>query len=317
MLTNEQNAWVQTQLKDRGLTLTGSVALTHERPWSNVATVPTGAGRLFFKITRPELRFEVRLTEQLSRWGMPVPEVVAADAEEGWLLLRDSGQSLRSLLQADGDIERWHTAVTQYAHMQIALADRAEALLATGLFDRRLDHLPALYAGLLHDRPALMIGEKDGLTAAEFSRLQEFAPQFAGLCRQLAALGIPETLHHDDFHDNNIFVRDGRYSFADWGEACLAHPFFSLIIVLRSAAYTLRLQPDDPALAALRDTYLRQWQDFATWAELRQAFALAHHIGMFNRALTWHAVLRLMDEAERATEADAVPGWLQEFLAQG
>ena len=51
------------------------------------------------------------------------------------------------------------------------------------------------------------------------------APRFAELCERLAGYGVPETLHHDDFHDANIFVCGDRYTFADWGESCVAHPF--------------------------------------------------------------------------------------------
>lgn len=313
-LTEAQAAWIQKQLRANNYTLSGDIVVTHERAWSSVATVPTTSGKLYFKVTRPELVFEVRLTEALYQWGMPVPAVIGAEAEQGWLLIRDGGQSLRSLLQANGDIERWQRVVTQYARMQIALIDRADVLLAMGVLDRRLSQLPALYAGLLQDKLAMMMGHEDGLTATQYDQLQQLVPQFSALCRQLATFGIPETLHHDDFHDNNIFVRNNQYTFADWGEACIAHPFFSMIIVLRIAAYILKLEDDDPALAAIRDTYLAQWQAYGTPAALLAAFNLAHTVGAANRALTWHTMLGFMNEAERAEEAGAVPGWLQEFL---
>jgi Ser/Thr protein kinase RdoA (MazF antagonist) len=30
---------------------------------------------------------------------------------------------------------------------------------------------------------------------------------------------VDRTLQHDDLHDGNVFVRDGRYLFFDWGTA--------------------------------------------------------------------------------------------------
>ena len=315
MLTPEQITWIDRQLETAGYSRTGAIAVSHERAWSTVATVPASTGNLYFKLTRPELTFEVRLATALHTWGMPVPAVVGAEPEKGWLLMAGSGQSMRSLLQADGDIRRWHRAVTRYARMQIALIHRAGDLLALGVFDRRLDRLPALLGDLLQDRPAMLIGQEGGLTPAEYRELRHFLPRFAGLCRQLAAYGIPETLHHDDFHDNNIYVEGDRYTFADWGEACVAHPFFSMIIVLRIAAYILKLETDDPALAALRDVYLQQWRAYGTPAELLAAFELAQVIGAANRALTWHELLAYMNEEERAAEADSVPGWLHVMLA--
>ncbi len=43
---------------------------------------------------------------------------------------------------------------------------------------------------------------------------------------------FPETIQHDDLHDAQVFVRDGRYRFLDWGDACVSHPFFSLAVTL-------------------------------------------------------------------------------------
>jgi aminoglycoside/choline kinase family phosphotransferase len=246
---------------------------------------------------------------------MPVPVVVATEPEQGWLLLADAGEPLRQLVRLDGNVGRWQTAVSHYAQMQIALIPRAATLLALGVFDRRLARLPTLFAELLQDIPAMLIGHEEGLTVAEYDQLQQAIPRFGAMCQQLAAFGIPETLHHDDFHDNNVFVKNGRYTFADWGEACLAHPFFSMIIVLRIAAHILKLDADAPALASLRDLYLAQWQAYGTLDELQAAFRLAQTVGTVNRALTWHALLTLMSDAERAADADAVPRWLQSFLS--
>ncbi len=212
MLTSEQITWIQTNVQETGHELTSEIVVTHKGAWSQVAKVFTTKGILYFKVTLPVLIYEVRLTQALYKWGMPVPTVLAADTQQGWLLITDSGQVLRSLLQADGDISRWHTAVAQYAQMQIELLDRVDDLLEMGIFDRRLHKLPILYGDLLTDSEAMMIDQEEGLSAVEYAQLQQSVPEFADLCRQLAAFGIHETLHHDDFHDNNIFVRDGRLS---------------------------------------------------------------------------------------------------------
>jgi hypothetical protein len=55
---------------------------------------------------------------------MTVPEVVAVDADEGWLLMKDSGVWLRSLLQADGDIGRWHTALSKMLFTPLPIGAR-------------------------------------------------------------------------------------------------------------------------------------------------------------------------------------------------
>ena len=43
---------------------------------------------------------------------------------------------------------------------------------------------------------------------------------------------FPETIQHDDLHDGQVFVQDGRYLLLDWGDACVSHPFFTLAVTL-------------------------------------------------------------------------------------
>jgi hypothetical protein len=142
------------------------------------------------------------------------------------------------------------------------------------------------------------------------------------MCARLSAYGIPETLHHDDFHDANIFVPAGRYAFSDWGESCVTHPFFTLLVTLRSIAYRLDLPYGSgehdyqfaPELEHLRDLYLLQWAEYGSPEDLRSAFSLAWRVAMVNRALTWWRVTANLEEEARTKYASAVPAWLQEFL---
>ena len=114
------------------------------------------------------------------------------------------------------------------------------------------------------DRAALLIDQPDGLTSAEYARLRALLPQYAAMCGRLADYGIPETLHHEDFHDANIFVNEGRYTFADWGESGVAHPFFTLLVTMRSIAYRLDVASEGPEMLALRDVYLASWTDYGS-----------------------------------------------------
>ncbi|MEZ4706652.1 MAG: phosphotransferase [Caldilineaceae bacterium] len=317
----EVESWIGAALADMGAVPNGLIEQPHIRPWSTVLSVPTTAGLFYFKATAPALHHEPALTSALSQWHPNcVPAVAAADAERGWLLMADSGPSLRSIIKRDGDLMHWRTVLPKYAQLQIDVAPRVAELLHLGAIDRRLSTLPILFAQLLDDTEALLLDHEDGLSAAEYATLRELLPRYAEMCLQLANFGIPETLHHDDFHDGNIFVRLGqststnRYTFADWGESCVAHPFFTLVVTLRSIGYTLDLDGDDPAILALRDHYLTAWSAYGDLDELRGAFALANRIGMVNRALTWHLVVSALEGDDKAQEAASVPGWLQEFL---
>ena len=114
-------------------------------------------------------------------------------------------------------------------------------------------------------------------------------------------------MHHDDFHDANIFVRDGRLTFADWGESCVGHPFFTLVIILRSTAYQLKLAEDAPELEQLRDAYLEPWTRYESRKNLLAAVKLAHRLGMFCRTLTWYHLVSSLEEPIKAEYAEAVP----------
>ena len=132
-------------------------------------------------------------------------------------------------------------------------------------------------------------------------------PTFAEDCARLAEFSIAPSLHHDDFHDGNIFASDdGALTLADWGESALAHPFFSLRVALRYLAYRLELAADAPELSALADAYLALWGDPE---RLRPALAL--RLASVNRALTWAECAALSDDPE---DYSAAAGWLRVYL---
>jgi hypothetical protein len=317
----EVESWVRAELERQGIALRGPLTERQLRPWSAVLSAPTSAGEVYFKATAPSLAHEPALTELLARrWPELLPPVLASDQSRGWLLLADAGVTLRSLVNTAADLHHWERILPRYAELQIALSGERDDLLALGALDRRLSTLPVQYEALLHDTDALRIGLSDGLTADEHARLVAFVPQFAARCAELASYGLPETLHHDDFHDGNIFVHDDRYALADWGESCVAHPFSTLLVNQRSIAYRLGFLGEEttrPETTRLRDAYLEPWSSYAPRTDLLAACALARQLAMVGRALTWHHVISRLAEPHRSQEADAVPGWLQEFLGCG
>jgi hypothetical protein len=277
--------------------------------------VPTSEGRLFYKASAPAFIHEAGLTQALARWRPDLlPRVFAADPQRGLLLLADGGPTLRSFLGTDQYLAHWRRVLPLYAEMQIEMAGRPDDLLASGAIDRRLKTLPGQLADLLSDKEALLIDRPNGLSAGQFTYLRDFVPRFAGMCATLESQGLPETLHHDDFHGNNICVGDDGYLFFDWGESCLAHPFFTMVVTPRGIEYFLKLTSDAPVLAELRDIYLEPWTKFMDRRELDDAYDLANLVGMINRALTWYRIVSDIPEPYKSEEADSVPGWLLEFL---
>jgi len=183
--------------------------------------------------------------------------------------------------------------------------------------DARLDRLPGLVGDLLVDDASLLLGHPDGLTSAVRDRVVAGQGRYAESCARLADFGIPATLQHDDLHDANVFVGDGRHRFFDWGDAVVSHPFISLLVTLRVAQRTLDVPNGDPALLRLRDAYLDRWRAYGSLPELREQSDLALTVAPLQRALTWRRILRGVHPGERTEWQDSVPGWTAEYLEPG
>jgi Phosphotransferase enzyme family len=262
----EAMAWIEAQ----GVELTAPVEQPHVRPWSTVLRLPSTDGVLWFKANHPSLAHEAGVVTLISRRRPDlVPELIAADLESGWMLMRDGGERLREVIERERDLARWLELLPLYAELQIELAGDADSLVASGAPDRRLAVLPD---GL---------GVLD-LSTEQSARVQEW-------CERLAAYGIAETIQHDDFHDGQIFVRDGRYLFFDWGDACVSHPFFTLSVTLEGVLrWGLDDVEDSVDIAPFRDAYLEPFERYAPRSELVEATSIAFRLGWISRALCNH-----------------------------
>ncbi len=311
----QASTWVHAELERQDIYVTGLIEQPHGGFSSTVLRVPSTAGDIYFKACGPGFAHEPALTDSLWRWRPDcMPPVLAIDLQRGWMLTPDLGATLRSIIQPTRVLEHWRRVLPLYAEVQIDLASRIDEILELGGLDRRLTMLPDHYEQLLTDTDALRLGHPDGLSAEEYLSLRQFAPKFRAMCEQLAGYRIPETLHHEDFHDANIFIRNSHYTFADWGESGVAHPFFTLLVTSRVIAWRLKLAEDAPELVHLRDIYLEPWTHYESRENLIAAFKLAYRVGMICRALTWHRILASVEEPVKAEDSEAVPAWLLEFL---
>ncbi len=293
--------------------MTGEIEQPHVYPWSTVMRVPTPDGDLWFKATTPEVHgFEPELTALLSE-AFPdrTTELLAIDSTRGWMLMRDAGARLRELMAPAGDLHHWETILPRYAEIQIALAPRIEELLAFGVPDERLGGMADKVEAVLEDDGALLLDQPDGLTSNERDELRSRMPELRGLIGELEAFGIPETIQHDDFHDGQVFVRDGRYLLLDWGDSCVSHPFHTLTVTLRALAWRHSLEPGSDALLRLRDAYLEPYGAPSAAADL------AYRTGTLGRALAWHRYVQGRPEDATRDDAESVPYGLRLFLENG
>jgi hypothetical protein len=290
-------AWVGEQLEELGRPACGPLEQVSLRPWSVVLRGVSGGEIVYFKANIPALAHESRLIQVLCDIDPSrVLPVLADDAGRGWMLCPDGGATLRSCMPTTAELPLWEDALAAYAEFQIASAGRAGDILGAGAFDYRLDSLVELYPQLASERP-----EVAGLL-----------PRYRELCDRLADIGLPDTIHHDDFHDANVFADGTGFRFFDWHEGCLAQPFFSLLIPPRVLEWRLGLDPAGPELERLRQAYLEPWRGFGSPRELREGLDLALRVGRLTRAASWRLILDGAGPGVPAEDQAAVWDWLGE-----
>jgi Phosphotransferase enzyme family len=309
--------WADENLDRHDLVRTGDAEQVHRRAWSTVLRLPTASGPFWFKANAVGTAHEGPLLAALARWAPEhVLHPLALDARRGWLLLPDGGTTLRTTLAGGTDAARWQDILVEHAELQRAVAPHAEELLELGVPDLRPERLADVRADLLDDEVALRCGLPGGLDSAALDRLRGDAALVSTLCGELAAIGVPASVQHDDLHDNNVFVPGrpgGHYRVFDWGDASVAHPFAVLLVALRVVADRHHLPDGDAELLRLRDAYLEPWSAEFDRPTLIEAARLALRVGGVSRALCYRSALVEGTPADHDEYGDGVPGWLLEL----
>ena len=204
---------------------------------------------MWFKACQPVQAFEPQLTAELSRrWPGLVARVVGHDPARAWLLTADAGAPFATLGNSPG---LWLEVLPRYAELQSGEAAHASEHVAHGVPDLRTETLPTRYEVLL--RPDLPIPNRDR------QRLRRFASRFIKLCAELVAESPLASIQHDDLHLWNVYADGPARRVLDWGDASVAHPFFSLVVTFRFLQEVNGLAPGDHWFARLRDAYLEPW----------------------------------------------------------
>ncbi|UXY25621.1 phosphotransferase [Streptomyces sp. HUAS TT20] len=297
--------WVESESAARGLRVTGDWRV-RLRPWSVLVRVSVqGRDAVWFKANPSASAFEGPLTAALARW---VPEHVleplAVDAARGWSLLPDGGELFRSVLEREPvKPSTWEALLGQYADMQHALIPHTQEIEQLGVPSARTAALPDVFDQL--------VAENSTLRPDDRRRLDDLRPRLADWCTELAALGIEDSLDHSDLHDGQLFhPRPDRFTFFDWGDAAVSHPFCSLLVPARTACE--RYGHD--VLPRLRDAYLEPWTGTGrTTADLRRAVSLAWRLGALGRACSWGRLFPAASDASDALGAEECVRWLLEL----
>ncbi len=240
------DAWIRARLDELGRAPTGPPVQFRHWGISALMHIDTDAGRVWFKAVFPAFGHEPAVTALLhERFPGAVAPVLAADAEEGWLLLADVGASF-----VVDDPSADEAAVRRLVGLQRHFVGHTDELGRVGCPARRFDTLAVALSGVLADPDALAWIE---VTAQRAAALVSWVGLAAA---EVAAAGFPDTLVHGDFHAANVAVVDGAPVIFDWSDAAVGHP---IVDALTWASWF----DDDP------DRSERAWRSFAdAWADV-------------------------------------------------
>ncbi len=322
---DEVRAWVAVQLASRGIRLTGDWEQPHIRVWSSTIRFDTTEGRVWFKVNGSGTAYEVSLLALLGELSPGLaPELLAHDSTRAWSLSRDAGPVLRSIVGPEEVWGHWQELLPRYGQKQLDLAAQRSRFVATGTPDRSPKQLTVEYGRLLSDLAAKPTKE-GGLTREEVVALERLLPRYEEWCAELMASTIPDTLQHDDLHSNNVCWPGALDDLSavriiDWGDACIGHPFGTMLATLNSIAFHAGLLngdrggTTDPRVLRVRDAYLEPFTGLGSRQELLRWVALARSIGCLTRSLSWERAVEHAPVSVAAEYEFPARGWILELL---
>jgi Ser/Thr protein kinase RdoA (MazF antagonist) len=163
----------------------------------------------------------------------------------------------------------------------------------------------------LDDFARLPARDPRALSPEAATRVTDFLPQLARDCEDLASVGLPLTLQHNDLHQHNVFDVGGELRFFDFGDALLSDPLAALWVPLAGLAHRLGCSVGDPRVQRVANAAVEHWTDVATSKELRAVLPAALLLGRLGRCESWIRCLASMNESELGEYGDAAAYWLE------
>ncbi|MEO7447086.1 MAG: phosphotransferase [Humibacillus sp.] len=306
----ELGQWVEEALGESGLALAGMEDV-HQRPWSTVWKVTATDGSTHWaKQNCPHQQFEARLLPVLHRLAPDrVVPVEATDPARGLILLADQG-AVFAVTVAPDDLDAWCRLAAEAMLLQRELEGHQAELVEAGLSPVTPSDAVVYVQARAAALAALPGGDARRLAPGDLDRLTGLLPTVAQWSTQLAGLGLPDTLVHNDLHANNVFATPQGMRFFDFGDAVLAHPLSALLVPLNVLLHRLEATPDDARLVRVAAAGLEVWSDVAPVAELWAALPAALHLARLAKAESWLRVTATLTPEELTQDGDSGTWWL-------
>ncbi len=303
--------WIQTQLAALGFTITSPVV--QQRAWGLSCTMKVGTdkGDLYFKATPPFMAHEGRAMQFVAeRCPQLLPHPLAVDSERGWLLMSDYGNDL---LHECPDISRWEEALSRFAQFQVEQVEHIRHWFSLNIPDRRLGRMVEMIDPLLVSCERMLSGGPNGLSESEVNDLRSLSMPLKLMCARLAQFGVPHTLVHGDL-GGNILIREDGYTFFDWTDVCISHPFFEMATI--SAAYFDEsvLKDNLDSDTRLRDAYIEPWTKFQPVDVLTEAFEASRPLGALHQTMTYMWILTNIAPGARPELEGGLLHWVRQLL---
>ncbi len=270
------SGWMLEQMAADGHPATRAPRVHHLWDLSVVLRAPSSDGDVFLKCSPDTFRHEAIATQALAtHTPEALPDVVAVDGAQGWLLMRDLGAP--ELGHQDQSL--WHEGLVAHAGIQRGWQRRTDELVDLGLPVRSLPDL-AEQVEQVSDDDILQARMSPDLR----DRWRSSVPALVAACLRLDEIGPGPSLVHGDLHPWNVTFGSGTTRIFDWTDAAVSHPFVDL------ATYVFRTE-DVAVRRELVDAYVGAWSTSESKDRVREAADLAVVVGSLYQVQTYRALM--------------------------
>lgn len=272
----EIQEWIRASVPDRHIEFTGNVR------WANAggsfALLRLGVWpppALWLKATGTPNKHEFAVTVKLAAlFPNCLPPIVATRPDWNAWLMEEAGQPLETCISLGAFEQATHCLV----RLQLGSAGHIETLLESGCFDQRMAVLRASLPRMFHYLKDAMTRQTSVRVAPMTPRrMEELNDLLNEACDSIEAIGIPDTLIHNDINAGNILFDGSKAVFADWAEAYIGNPFFSFHHL---RMHTQQVESSHVWEKKVDSIYLDHWRNHIGAAVASRALALTQPLAI-------------------------------------